>query len=516
MPEPSQPPPPAPAVTPAERPPAARSLDLQAEQVRRDLELLSYPERSWLPPRRTADGQPIYDVLIVGAGQGGLAAAFGLMRERITNILVVDENPADRAGPWLNFARMRTLRTPKYLTGPDLGIPSLTPRAWYEAQHGAGSWQALGLIPKELWADYLAWYRRTLDIPVRARTRAGALAWNAAERCWDVPCVEVAAPSPGATSPSSSPSSSPPTPTGEDAGPPATVLHARRVVLATGIEGSGQWAIPDMIARALPRHLYAHTRWAIDFEALRGKRVAVLGCGASAFDNASTALDQGAREVRLYFRRKDLVRVNAYRWAEFVGFLRHMGDLPDADKWRFVSQIVRMGQLPPTDTYRRATEHAGFHLQPGSAWRSVEARRDGVIVIDTASGTYEADFVIVGTGFVTDLSLRPELALVEQDIARWSDRYTPPAAERNEDLLRHPYLGPSFEFTERTPGSAPHLGTLYNYTFGGLLSLGFGGASISGMKYSIPRLVGGITRSFFLEDRDAYFDSLCSFGEREI
>jgi cation diffusion facilitator CzcD-associated flavoprotein CzcO len=474
--------------------------------VRRDLELLSYPERAWLPPRRTVDGQPIYDVLIVGAGQGGLAAAFGLLRERITNILVVDENPADRAGPWLNFARMRTLRTPKYLTGPDLGIPSLTPRAWYEAQHGAGSWQALGLIPKELWADYLAWYRSTLGIPVRPCTRAGALAWNAAERCWDVPCVEVAPPSPGTTSPSP-----------EGAGPPAvTVLHARRVVLATGIEGSGQWAIPDMIARALPRHLYAHTRWPIDFEALRGKRVAVLGCGASAFDNASTALEQGAREVRLYFRRKDLVRVNAYRWAEFVGFLRHMGDLPDADKWRFVSQIVRMGQLPPTDTYRRATQHAGFHLQPGSAWKSVDVRGDGVIAIDTASGTYEADFVIVGTGFVTDLSLRPELAHIERDIARWSDRYTPPAADRNEDLLRHPYLGPSFEFTERTPGSAPHLGTLYNYTFGGLLSLGFGGASISGMKYSIPRLVGGITRSFFLEDRDAYFDSLCSFGEREI
>ena len=79
MPEPSQPSPATPAVSP---------LDRQAEQVRRDLELLSYPERAWLPPRRTADGQPIYDVLIVGAGQGGLAAAFGLLRERITNILV--------------------------------------------------------------------------------------------------------------------------------------------------------------------------------------------------------------------------------------------------------------------------------------------------------------------------------------------------------------------------------------------------------------------------------------------
>jgi hypothetical protein len=44
---------------------------------------------------------------------------------------------------------MRTLRTPKYLTGPDLGIPSLTPRAYYEAQFGDGSWEKLGLIPKD-------------------------------------------------------------------------------------------------------------------------------------------------------------------------------------------------------------------------------------------------------------------------------------------------------------------------------------------------------------------------------
>jgi len=92
----------------------------------------------------------------------------------------------------------------------------------------------------------------------------------------------------------------------------------------------------------------------------------------------------------------------------------------------------------------------------------------------------------------------------------------PPEGEGHDDLLRHPYLGPSFEFTEREPGAAPHLQYLYNYTFGCLLSLGFGGASISGMKYSIPRLVSGITRSFFIEDRDAYFEGLCAFDEAEL
>ncbi len=466
------------------------ALDEHAERVRRDLGLLDYPRRDWLSPRRTADGQAIHDVVIVGGGQSGLAAAFGLLRERVTRLLVLDENPLDRAGPWLSFARMATLRTPKHLTGPDLGIPSLTPRAWYEAQHGPGSWEGLERLPREGWASYLAWYRHTLDIPVRPDTRVGVLAWNVAERAWEIPCSDARS----------------------GAGLPA--LHARRVVLATGIEGSGQWHVPAMIRAALPERLYAHTRRDIDFPALAGKRVAVLGAGASAFDNAAVALEHGAREVRLFFRRAALVTVNAYRWAEFVGFLRHLGDLPDADKWRFIRQIVRMGQLPPADTLARASRHPGFHLQPRASCRSFEARGDTVL-IRTDDQTFEADFVIVGTGFVTDLRLRPELAIVEPHIARWADRYTPPEGEQHEDLARHPYLGPGFELTERIPGQAPYLRYLYNYTFGCLLSLGLGGASISGMKYSIPRLVSAITGSFFHEDRDQHLDSLCRFSETE-
>jgi len=131
---------------------------------------------------------------------------------------------------------------------------------------------------------------------------------------------------------------------------------------------------------------------------------------------------------------------------------------------------------------------------------------------------HEVDFVIVGTGFVTDLKLRTELAAVEPYIARWGDRYQPPPGqgENDHDLLRHPYLGPGFQLTERVPGEAPYLSTLYNYTFGCLLSLGFGGASISGMKYSVPRLVGGITSSFFFEDRAHHLESLRNFAQAEF
>ena len=462
---------------------AALSLRAQAE-----LAQLSYPARPWVRPRSGAHGEHVYDVLIVGAGQGGLAAAFALKRERVDNILVVDQNPLDRAGPWRSFARMRTLRTPKHLTGPDLGIPSLTPQAFYEALCGQGSWQSLTFLPKELWADYLRWYRETLGLPVRAETRVGALRWDESERAFRVPCAR---------------------------GDQTEELLARRVVLATGIEGSGQWHVPDSIRGALSQRLYAHTSADIDFDALRGKRVVVLGAGASAFDNAATALEQGAAELHLLFRRSELVAINPYRWAEFVGFLKHFGDLPDAQKWRFISQIIRMGQLPPRDTFERARELPGFHLHAGCTRLEI-TERAGRVHVHTHDATLSADFLIVGTGFITDLSLRPELLHVEGAIARWSDRYAPAHADGHEDLLRHPYLGSYFELTERDPGSAPWLGYLFNYTFGSLLSLGFGGASISGMKYSLVRLTSGITRSLFLEDSEHYFDTLCAYAEREL
>lgn len=463
---------------------SATSLSALESTLARELAMLGYPARDWVPPR-TFQNRPILDVLIVGAGQSGLSAAFGLMREKVLRILVVDAKPEGKEGPWKDFARMVTLRTPKHVTGPDLGIPNLTFQAWYEAQYGADGWTNLKLIPKELWADYLAWYRRVLGLPVRNGVKVGALKWNPGAQAWEAPAT---------------------TPAGTE------VFLARKVILATGIDGSGRWETPRVIEE-IPKRFWAHTREDIDFTALKGKRVGVLGAGASAFDNASVALEAGAAQVALFFRRDKLVDVNPYRWAEFTGFLKHHSDLDDGSKWKFIRQFVQMGQLPPADTLARARSHAGFTLHPGSPWIKVEVHGDEVRVT-TPKGQFAFDFLVLGTGFITDLALRPELAEVEGQIARWADRFSPPPGQEFDDLGRHPYLGPSGEFLPKQ-GVDPVLSSLFCYTFAGLPSLGFAGAFISGLKYSLPKLVDGVTAQLYREDADQFFEALRTYDTKE-
>src|SRR5271170_3464678 len=146
---------------------AEARLAALAAQIRRDADMLAYPARDWVAPLADATGQPVYDVVIVGAGQSGLAVAQGLIRDGVRNILVLDRNPEGFEGPWLTYARMAILRTPKHQVGIDHGLPSLTIRAWYEAKHGAGSWDAVLRVGRADWMGYLRWYRQVLNLPVR-------------------------------------------------------------------------------------------------------------------------------------------------------------------------------------------------------------------------------------------------------------------------------------------------------------------------------------------------------------
>jgi OHCU decarboxylase len=440
-------------------------------QVHQDLDRLALPA-PWLPAQAGPDGQPVLDVAIVGAGQCGLSAAFGLMREGVRNILLLDENPAGQEGPWGAYARMITLRTPKHLAPIDFGMPSLTCRAWWEAQYGPASWEALDKIPKADWLAYLQWYREVLGLPVRNLARVTRIEPVDGGRFR----LDVAGGEP---------------------------LYAKKVVLATGIQGGGEWHTPEFIREALPPTRYAHTAEAIDFDALRGKRIAILGGGASSFDNAQHALGAGAGSVDVFVRRSDLPRTNPIRYLEQSGILRNFPLLDDARKYRVIDHFLRHSQPPTNDTFGRACAYPNFRLHLGAGWDSVAPAGEAVRV-ETPGGAFEFDFLITSTGIRNDVALRPELAAVAGDIQLWRDRYAPPTGEANPQIDDHPYLGPSFELTGRTPQGQARLHGLYVFNYSALASLGLSASALSGLKPALPRLVGGVVGQLFLDRRDEF------------
>ena len=361
------------------------------------------------------------------------------MRERVTNILVLDRNQAGREGPWVTFARMITLRTPKMVTGLDFGMPALTPRAWYEAQWGAEAWDRLERLPRGQWQDYLGWYRRVLELPVENGVDVTAIAPHG--NLVSLSCAD------------------------------GRIFLARKVILATGLDGSGRWNVPDFVSQSLPSDRYAHSADDIDFAALRGKRIGVLGNGASAFDNAATALEAGADHVDLCLRKPEFPRVNAHKWMEFAGFLGHFSTLPALERWRLMRQVTSMSQPPPPDTLRRCRAFMNFAIHTDAAWRQLAMANDE-IAVDTPAGPFRFDFVICGTGILSDPKLRPELAVFANDIALWSDVFSAPAGGGGRVSRQNPLSGTGFEFTGKTPEADAFLKNIHNFTYGATLSMG--------------------------------------------
>ncbi len=458
------------------------------KRVAHDLSIISYPVNEWIPPKFDEQGQRVLDVLVVGGGQGGLTIAFQLLRERVQNIRVIDAAEAGQEGPWLNYARMPTLRSPKEVNGPDLNIPSLAFQAWYEAQFGKLSWKKLNKIPTELWVNYLKWFRKVLSLPVQNKMKMIAFEPSKGNIKVEIKCLK----------------------TGD-----VKEEITRKLILATGIETPGKWSAPP-ISQKIPKDFWFHTSEKIDFDLFENKDVAVLGAGASAMDNAVMALEAKASEVTVYCRRPELQRVQPFKWLSFPGFLRHFSELKDEWRWKFMSYLLTLREAFPKETWDRANRFKEFNIQTGAGWEDLRLN-DERVAISTKKGTFEADFLIFGTGFSIDLTHSEELSPHAHLIALWSDKFKETRKEGEESNLQsYPYLGDGFQFLEKLPGSAIWLKNVHLFSFGATMSFGPSGASINAMKFAVPKLVNAITRDLFLEDIDYHFESMSSYNLPEF
>jgi cation diffusion facilitator CzcD-associated flavoprotein CzcO len=436
--------------------------------ARNALRLIGPDPANWVPDRPGID----HNVTIVGGGQTGCALGFALRRAGIGKVTILEAAPNEqRAGIWLNAARMNLLRTPKTLPGPELGIPSLSFQAWYEARHGQTAYAAIDRIDRVDWASYLSWYKHFLNITPRYQTRLTRI-----EPAGDHFRLHLL------------------TADGEQ------VETTRKIILATGFSGAGGKFIPDVLINNLPPELYAHTEDAIDFAALGGKTVAVIGAAASAFDAAGVALENGASSVHLFARRDTIAATPITRSRGFPGAYDNFHQLPDADRWHQAIRFRRAGSTPTTDAIARTVKYPNFHLHLSAPWTNVAASNG---IETNINGTvHRFDFVIAGTGYSANIAARPELRDFGEDILPWRDRYTPTAEERDDMLAEHPYLGSGHELLEKAPGAAPLLKHIHVQNPSGFVSFGLPIGDVPSMKRDIPVIVSRISADLFRADLD--------------
>jgi cation diffusion facilitator CzcD-associated flavoprotein CzcO len=474
-----------------EDPAALRALEAR---VAHDLACLNYPPADWVPPRAGPDGAPVLDVLVAGGGMCGQTAAYALRREGLHRVRTIDARGEGFEGPWATFARMEMLRSPKHLTGPDLGVPSLTFRAWYEARFGLEAWGALHKVWRLDWRDYLLWVRRQVGVAVD-----GGVGLVSVAPARGALALSVAGP-----------------------GGEVHVVHARKLVLALGREGSGQPRRPEFPSLAADpaaaRGRVFHSMDGIDFASLSGARIGVLGVGASAFDNAGLALEHGASSVTMFARRARLPQVNKSKWTSFTGFFRGYPALPDAERQRFYAHVFDEQVPPPFESVLRCDRHPGFALRLGEPWLDVAADAQGVRVT-TPSGEHRFDAVIFGTGFDVNLVDRPELGALAGSVLAWGDRLAPDGSAVGAELSRFPYLGDGFQLIAKDGSDAAvaeALGRIHLFSWGSTLSHGAVAGDIPGLAIGATRLSGAIVRDLFVEDAERHHERLLAHDEQEL
>ncbi|ALS60641.1 flavin-containing monooxygenase [Pandoraea norimbergensis] len=468
-------------------PTSAIGLTALETRLRQDLAWLELPAKRWVPAR-THNGQPVLDVAIIGGGMAGLAAATSLTHLGV-GAVIFDQSPRGFEGPWATTARMETLRSPKQLTGPALGLPALTFRAWFEAQFGLDAWDALDKIPRLQWMDYLRWYRDVLAIDVRNEHRITAITPLSGGQEGLV-ALSVTSPE------------------GE------STVYARHVVLATGRDGLGGATVPAF-ARDVPRRFWAHSSDEMDYATLRGKRVGVIGAGASAMDSAATALEAGAASVDMLIRRDDIPRINKGKGAGNPGLTHGHLNLPDEWKWR-IRHYVNVQQVPPPrGSTLRVSRHPNARFNLGAPILDVTPVGDELHV-RTAKGTFVLDFLVFATGFRIDITSRPEFAPFAQYVRKWSDRYAPAAGDEDVELSDSPDLGPAFEFLETTPGACPGLDRIHCFCAPATLTHGAVSGDIPAVSEGAKRLAQGLAGSFYREDVEHHYANMETYAEPEV
>lgn len=417
------------------------SLEVLESQIKDYLnDFRFYSAQGWVVPRKTGNDEKIYDVAIVGAGQAGLTLAYNLKLRGIRRIAVIDRQPKDKPGPWSTFARMQQLRTPKSIQGMENGNPLLSFKTWFCSKYSEERYEKFQFIPLHHWIEYMAWFRCVLSIDTVNETHVTDLQWDAGNRC-----LRLA------------------THMGES----SRFIYCKKICLATGMDAVGAWDLPDQYSDVLPRNAYSCAWEPIEFQQLEGKRIAVIGSGASGFDNAACAIDAGCQSVTLISRsllpEKDIYfelwrgRNDADVFADEASdqpadylnpLLEHNASLDDSERIELLRALFKYGRSPSNPEYLSRARHLDkIRILEGAPIRRISFEtQEKSVQIDCGGEVNTFDHVIFAVGVKVGIEKRPELRSISNSILTWGDVVQ---EDLPLSLRQYPKLSKNFQFVSK-------------------------------------------------------------------
>lgn len=198
------------------------------------------------------------------------------------------------------------------------------------------------------------------------------------------------------------------------------VVDAQRVIVATGIS-CFEWLPPELAS--LPRTHCSHSADNQDLSIFRGKKVLVIGRGASSTDVAAILLDEGAKveivsREPVIFHDPPAAKPPSLWWrmrypnfglgpnfksAMYTLFPKLFRHLP----LRLRQRIVRRHLGPAAVWYIRDKMVGTVPMRSGYSLKGAEVRGANICVkfvhSDSSTMEVQADHVIAGTGYQVDL-----------------------------------------------------------------------------------------------------------------
>ena len=132
--------------------------------------------------------------------------------------------------------------------------------------------------------------------------------------------------------------------------------------------------------------------------------------------------------------------------------------------------------------------------------------------VQTSSGVFVLDFLIISTGFAVDWKLRPEFSGIAPHVKLWSSRFTPEAGDEDAELSASPDLGALFEFQGELPG----LDHIHCFCYPAALSHGTVSGDIPAISDGARKLAQGLASIIYRDDIEQHFAKLQAYAEPEL